>query len=97
MTFGGHIAYLRPRSVICGPSEARVANDTARVQISNMPDRSHFIIIIINKQGQIKARMQILIMQVENEFKDTLNHHDTTRAQISNMPSKSHFIPLLTN
>ena len=75
MTFGGHIAYLRPRSVICGPSEARVANETARVQISNMPDRSHFIIIIINKQGQMKARMQILIMQVENEFKDTSNHH----------------------
>ena len=40
-----------------------------------MPDRSHFIIIIINKQGQMKARMQILIMQVENEFKDTSNHH----------------------
>ena len=39
-----------------------------------MPDRSHFIIIIINKQGQMKARMQILIMQVENEFKDTSNH-----------------------
>ena len=57
MTFGGHIAYLRPRSVICGPSEARVANDTARVQISNMPDRSHFIIIIINKQGQMKAKI----------------------------------------
>ena len=70
MTFGGHIAYLRPRSVICGPSEARVANDTARVQIRNMPDRSHFIIIIFNKQGQMKARMQ-----VENEFKDTSNHH----------------------
>ena len=29
MTFGGHIAYL-------------CANDTARVQISNMPDRIHF-------------------------------------------------------
>ena len=38
-------------------------------------DRSHFIIIIINKQGQMKARMQILIMQVENEFKYTSNHH----------------------
>ena len=23
----------------------------------------------------MKARMQILIMQVENEFKDTSNHH----------------------
>ena len=63
MTFGGHIAYLRPRSVICGPSEARVANDTARVQIRNMPDRSHFIIIIFNKQGQMKARISELYKQ----------------------------------
>ena len=30
MIFGGNIVYLRTRSIICGPSTARDANDTAR-------------------------------------------------------------------
>ena len=53
-TFWGDIVYLRPRSVICGPSAARDANDTTREQINNIPSKSHFIIIIINIQGQIQ-------------------------------------------
>ena len=56
MTFCGNIVCLRPRSVICGPSAARDANDTTRTQINNIPEKSHFIIIIINIQGHIISR-----------------------------------------
>ena len=56
MTFCGNIVCLRPRSVICGPSAARDANDTIRAQINNIPEKSHFIIIIINIQGHIISR-----------------------------------------
>ena len=56
MTFFGNIVYLRPRSVTCGPSAARDANDTTRAQINNIPGKNHFIIIIINIQGQIISR-----------------------------------------
>ena len=44
MTFFGNIVYLRPR-------RARAANDTTRAQINDIPEKSHAIIIIINKQG----------------------------------------------
>ena len=39
-------------------SFAADANDTtrARAQINNIPEKSHFIIIIINMQGQIISR-----------------------------------------
>ena len=47
------MVYLRPLSIICG---ARAANDTTRAQIDNIPQKSHFIIIIINIQGQITRR-----------------------------------------
>ena len=56
MTFFGNIVYLRPLSVICGPSAARDANDTRKAQINNIPEKSHSIIIIINIQGQIISR-----------------------------------------
>ena len=58
MTFFGNIVYLRPRSVIC-------ANDTTRAQINNIPEKSHVIIIIINKQGQMISRMRVLIIQAK--------------------------------
>ena len=64
MTFFGNIVYLRPCSVICGPS-ARAANDTTRAQINNIPEKSHVIIIIINKQGQTILRMRVLIIQAK--------------------------------
>ena len=35
---------------------ARAANDTTKAQIHNIPSKSHFIIIIINIQGQIIFR-----------------------------------------
>ena len=60
MTFFGNIVYLRPRSVICGPSD-----DTTRAQINNIPEKSHVIIIIINKQGQMISRMRVLIIQAK--------------------------------
>ena len=66
MTFWGNIVYLRPRSVICIPARARsarAANDTTREQINNIPEKSHGIIIIINKQGQMISRMRGLIIQ----------------------------------
>ena len=62
MTFLGNIVYLRPRSVICGP---RAANDTTRAQINNIPEKSHVIIIIINKQGQMISRMRVLIIKAK--------------------------------
>ena len=64
MTFFGNIVYLRPRSVICGPSTARDANDTTMAQINNIPEKSHFIIIIINIQGQIISRYLTSFMQL---------------------------------
>ena len=66
MTFFGNIVYLRPCSVICGPrASARAANDTTRAQINNIPEKSHVIIIIINKQGQMISRMRGLIIQAK--------------------------------
>ena len=56
MTFFGNIFYLRPCSVICVPHCARAANDTTRAQMNNIPSKSHFIIIMINIQGQIICR-----------------------------------------
>ena len=38
---------------------ARVANDTTREQINNIPEKSHLIIIIINIQGQITSRYKL--------------------------------------
>ena len=35
---------------------ARAANDATRAQINNITEKSHFIIIIINIQGQIISR-----------------------------------------
>ena len=60
MTFFGNIVYLRPRRVIC-----EFANDTTRAQINNIPEKSHVIIIIINKQGQMIPRMRGLIIQAK--------------------------------
>ena len=59
MTFFGNIVYLR-RPCVMRPSRA---NDTTRAQINNIPEKSHVIIIIINKQGQMISRMQVLIIQ----------------------------------
>ena len=56
MTFFGNIVYLR---------RARAANDTTRAQINNIPEKSHVIIIIINKQGQMISRMRVLIIQAK--------------------------------
>ena len=44
---------------------ARAANDTIRAQINNIPEKSHVIIIIINKQGQMISRMGGLIIQAK--------------------------------
>ena len=44
---------------------ARAANDTTRAQINNIPSKSHVIIIIINKQGQMISRMRVLIIQAK--------------------------------
>ena len=44
---------------------ARAANDTTRAQINNIPEKSHVIIIIINKQGQMISRMRGLIIQAK--------------------------------
>ena len=68
MTFFGNIVYLRPRSVInfaARARSARAANDTTRAQINNIPEKSHVIIIIINKQGQMISRMRGLIIQAK--------------------------------
>ena len=62
MTFSGNIVYLCPRSVICVRSGA---NDTTRAQINNIPEKSHVIIIIINKQGQMISKMRVLIIQAK--------------------------------
>ena len=35
---------------------ARTADDTTRVQINKIPEKSHFIIILINIQGQITPK-----------------------------------------
>ena len=58
MSFWRNIAYLRRRSVIC-------ANDTTRAQINNIPEKSHDIINIINKQGQMISRIRVLIIQAK--------------------------------
>ena len=69
MTFFGNIVYLRPRSVICGPRAShettRDCTDTTRAQINNIPEKSHVIIININKQGQMISRMRVLIIQAK--------------------------------
>ena len=66
MTFFGNIVYLRPRSVFAARARsARAANDTTRAQINNIPEKSHVIIIIINKQGQMISRMRGLIIQAK--------------------------------
>ena len=75
MNFSGNIVYLRPCSVICCPSAARDANDTTRAQINNILEKSHFIIIVINIQGQIISRylirfMYFFLIQVD---RNTLN------------------------
>ena len=44
---------------------ARAVNDPTRPQISNIPEKSHVIIIIINKQGQMISRMRGLIIQAK--------------------------------
>ena len=44
---------------------ARAASDTTRAQINNIPEKSHVIIIIINKQGQMVSRMRGLIIQAK--------------------------------
>ena len=44
---------------------ARAANDTTRAQINNIPEKSHVIIIIINKQCQMISRMRGLIIQAK--------------------------------
>ena len=44
---------------------ARAANDTTRAQINNIPEKSHVIIIIINKQGQMISRVRFLIIQAK--------------------------------
>ena len=38
---------------------------TTRAQINNIPEKSHVIIIIINKQGQMISRMRVLIIQAK--------------------------------
>ena len=43
---------------------ARAANDTTRAQINNIPEKSHFIIIIINIQGQIISRYLTSFMNI---------------------------------
>ena len=43
---------------------ARAANDTTRAQINNISEKSHVIIIIINKQGQMISRMRVLIYKL---------------------------------
>ena len=53
----------------------RAADDTTRAQINNIPEKSHVIIIIIMQQGQMISRMRGLLIQVNNEFKVTSNHH----------------------
>ena len=58
MTFFGNIVYMRPCSVICGARHYAGANK----QYSR---KSHVIIIIINKQGQIISRMRVLIIQAK--------------------------------
>ena len=41
---------------------ARAANDTTREQINNIPEKIHFIIIIINIQGQITSRYKLTLL-----------------------------------
>ena len=43
----------------------RVANDTTRAQINNIPEKSHVIIIIINKQGRMISRMRVLLIRAK--------------------------------
>ena len=55
MTFRGNIVYLRPSS--------DTTNDTTRAQINNILETNHFIIIIVNIQGQIISRDLTSFMQ----------------------------------
>ena len=57
MTFFGNIVYLRP----CSQCHLR----PEREAINNIPEKSHVIIIIINKQGQMISRMRGLIIQAK--------------------------------
>ena len=66
MTFSG-ILFICARvvSFAARALRARAANDTTRAQINNIPRKSHVIIIIINKQGQMISRMRVLIIQAK--------------------------------
>ena len=66
MTFSG-ILFICARVVSFAAlaRSARAANDTTRAQINNIPEKSHVIIIIINKQGQMISRMRVLIIQAK--------------------------------
>ena len=52
MTFFGNIVYLRPCSVICGPS----TNATMQAQINNIPSKSHVILLL--RKVIIKSKTQ---------------------------------------
>ena len=77
MIFGESIVYLHLRSVICGLSEARDTNDTTRAQINNTPDKSHFIIIIINIQHQKITRYNswriLMCIAITSTYKYAMN------------------------
>jgi len=47
MTFGGHIAYLRPLKHHLHPRDARGQMILLGPQISNMPFKSHVIVLFI--------------------------------------------------
>ena len=51
--------------VVTFAARARSANDTTRAQTNNIPQNSHVIIIIINKQGQMISIMRVFIMQAK--------------------------------
>ena len=56
---------LSPVNLFKITERAQAANDTTRAQINNIPEKSHVIIIIINKQGQMISRMRGLIIQAK--------------------------------
>ena len=67
MNFFSGILFICARvvSFAARARSARAANDTTRAQINNIPEKSHVIIIIINKQGQMISRMRVLILQAK--------------------------------
>ena len=66
MTFLRNIVYLRPRSSFAARARsARAANDTARAQINNIPEKSHFIVIQYTRATDIP---------VANELNKILNN-----------------------